>query len=278
MIRKRLYKLYVSTYVVLGSLTLLASYIINSSEINESLTQIEGMWSITIFILFRISFTLGMTLYSFRKCFKQENLHHMDIHFLFGLFFLGLTFGKFLDLLYKLTYFTADKDALLLLLKFRYILIIVTVAPLILIGIDEFLLSKSLHNKKLAINEYKNRVGLILIALVIIFESLIVSLALNLTILRMILIFIHIPSLILIVYIFYNAHKKKNILQIKPLIVATAFFIDLILYAISIMINPLRRRQIGFSATFTIFAELVDLCIIIIIFWGYYAESNIKSN
>ena len=264
--------------MLLGSLTVLASYILHSSEINESLTHIEGMWSITIFILFRISFTLGMALYSFRKCFKQEDLHHLDIHFLFGLFFLGLTFGKSLDLLYKLTYFTADQNALLLLLKFRYILIIVTVAPLILIGIDEYLLSKSLHYKKLAVDDYRNVVGLILITSVIIFESLIVCLSLSLTILQMILIFIHIPSLIVIVYIFYNAHKKKNILQIKPLIVATAFFIDLILYAISIMINPLRRRQIGFSATFTIFAELVDLCIIIIIFWGYYAESYNKSD
>ena len=274
----RLYKLYLSTIVVLCTLTVFTCYILNSSEIYESLTQIEGMWSILIFIVFRISFTLGMTLYSFRKWFKQENLHYMDIHFLFGLFFLGLMFGKSLDLLYKLTYFTADKETLLILLKFRYILIIITVAPLILIGIDNYLLSKSLHYSKLADDNYRNRIDLMIITLVIIIESLIVSLALNLTILRMILIFIHIPSLIVIVYIFYHAHKKKNIFQIKPLIVATAFFIDLILYAISIMINPLRRKQIGFSATFTIFAELVDLCIIIIIFWGYYGNSNNKTD
>jgi len=272
---KRLYKLYLVLIVALGSISVLSFFILNSSEINESLTQIEGMWSVTIFILIRISVTLGMTLYSFRKWFKQEIIHYLDINFLFGLFFLGLTFGKFLDLLYKLTYFTADKDALLLLLKFRYILIIVTVAPLILVGIDEYLLSKSSRYKKLGVDDYRNRVSLILIALVIIFESLIVSLSLSLTILRMLLIFIHIPSLIVIVHIFYNAHKKKRILQIKPLIIATAFFIDLILYAISIMINPLRKKQLGFSATFTIFAELVDLCIIIIIFWGYYAESKI---
>jgi len=141
-------------------MTVFTCYILNSSEIYESLTQIEGMWSILIFIVFRISFTLGMTLYSFRKWFKQKDLHYLDIHFLFGLFFLGLTIGKSLDLLYKLTYFTADKDTLLLLLKIRYILIIITVAPLILIGIDEYLLFKSLRYNKLADDDYRNRVDL----------------------------------------------------------------------------------------------------------------------
>ena len=106
----------------------------------------------------------------------------MDIHFLFGLFFLGLMFGKSIDLLYKLTYFTASKDKLLLLLKLRYILIIITVAPLILIGIDNYLLSKSLHYSKLVDDDYRNRVDLMIITLLIIIESLIVSLALNLTI------------------------------------------------------------------------------------------------
>lgn len=264
--------------MVLYTITVLTFYILNSSEIDKSLTEIQGMWSITIFILIMISFMLGMTLYSFQQWLKQDKLHFLDIHFLFGLFFLGLMFGKSLNLLYKLIYFNADMDTLLLLLKFRYIFIIITVAPLILIGIDKYLLSKSIHFKKLAFDDYRSRIALMIIALLIIFQSLIVSLAFNLTIISMILIFIHIPSLIMIVYTFYNAHKKKNLLQIKPLIIAAAFFLDLILYVISIMINPLRRKSLGFSATYIIFAELVDLCIIIIIFWGYYAKSSHKSD
>ena len=87
MIKNRLYKLYLSTIVAVYTITVLTFFIVNSSEIHESLTEIQGMWSITIFILIMISFMLGMTLYSFQQWLKQDKLHLLDINFLFGLFF-----------------------------------------------------------------------------------------------------------------------------------------------------------------------------------------------
>lgn len=258
--------------VALGSTTVVICYILNISEIYESLTQIEGMWGIIIFILIRISFTLGMSLIAFRQWFNQENLHLLDIPFLFGVFFLALTFGKSLDLLYKLTYFTAEKENLLTLLKIRYILIILTAAPLVLIGIDINLLMISNSYEKLANNSYRNRISLVTITFIIAIESLMIILAPDLIYIRVILICIHIPSLAWITFTFYYVNKAKPSSQMKPLIIAIAFFIDLILYTISIITSPYRNKNIGFSPTYIIFAEVIDLIIIILIFVGFYNE------
>ena len=86
------------------------------------------------------------------------------------------------------------------------------------------------------------------------------------------------PSLAWIVYTFYWAHRNKQLFQIKPLIIAIIFFIDLILYVLSIITNPFRKKIIGFSTSYIIFAELIDLIIIIVIFLGYYMESNYKKD
>ena len=86
------------------------------------------------------------------------------------------------------------------------------------------------------------------------------------------------PSLAWIVYTFYWAHRNKQLFQIKPLIIAVIFFIDLILYVLSIITNPFRKKIIGFSTSYIIFAELIDLIIIIVIFLGYYMESNYKTD
>lgn len=249
-------------------------YFLNIPEIFESLTQIEGMWSIFIFILIRISFTSGMTWYAFRKWFKRKDISLLDIEFLFGLFFLGLTIGKSLDLLYKLTYFTAEKENLLLLLKFRYILIVLTAAPLVLIGLDIITLMISDRYEKIAYSNYKNIINLIIIALITAIESIIIIFAPDLISISVILICIHMPSLAWITCTFYYAHKAEQLSQLKPIIIAIAFFIDFILYTISIITSPYRNKNIGFSPTYIIFAESIDLIIIMIIFLGFHRKSN----
>lgn len=256
--------------VTFGALTVAIYYTLNFPELYESLTQIEGMWSILIFILIRISFTLGMTFYAFRQWFKRTYLRFLDIEFLFGLFFLGLTIGKSLDLLYKLTYFTAEKENLLSLLKIRFVLIILTAAPLILIGLDIVLLRISDRYEKIANNNYRNTINLIIIALISAFESLIIILAPDLISIYEILIYIHMPSLVWITCTFYYARNTEHLSQVKSIIIAFAFFIDLILYTISIITSPYRNKNIGFSPIYIIFAEVIDLIIIMIIFIGFY--------
>jgi len=278
MIRNRIYKKFLLIIVITGSLIIASFYFFNRLEIKESFDEYEGMWSITIFILIRITLTGGMTLIVFRQWFKQDKLHHSDISFLFGLFFLGLVFGKCLDLVYKLTYFTTSKENLLILLKFRYILIILTMIPLIFIGNDIVFLRFSQNYEKFSNDNYRNRLNISLAIIIVSIESLIVILAPDLMTISLILMCIHIPSLIWITYTFYYAYRNRLLLQIKPLLISVVFFLDLVLYTLSIITNPFRRKALGFSPIYTILAEGIDLIIIVIIFLGYYLESDNKPN
>ncbi|GAH00326.1 unnamed protein product, partial [marine sediment metagenome] len=177
-----------------------------------------------------ITLTGGMTLIVFRQWFKQDKLHYSDISFLFGLFFLGLMFGKCLDLLYKLTYFTADNDNILILLKFRYILIILTIIPLIFISNDIIFLRGSQYHEKFANDNYRNRLNISFIVIIISIESVMVIISPNLIIISLVLMCIHIPSLAWITYTFYYAYRNEQLLQIKPLLISVIFSVIPVLF------------------------------------------------
>ncbi len=272
--KKNKIKSFLFTIIIGGFVGIFYLYISHFTAIKNSLNRYEGMWSITIFILFRISITIGMMIYAFWQWCKQKEMHFTDANFLFGLFFLGLVYGKLINLLYILTFYTAGESAILNLLKIRYILIVLTAAPLIFIGIDIVLSSINKNHKNLIDTHYRNKLNSIVIIVLSISESTIIILTPNSIILGLILISFHISSLIWISFTFYYSYGKKHSFQGRPLLISLAFFIDLILYIISIMTLPLRRQTIGYSAIFLIFAELFDLVIIIIIFIGYCYESN----
>ena len=202
--RKVKYKIVISLILILGTIGITFLFSIHSSEITKSLTQIEGMWDITIFILIRISITITMAYFSFLRWFKKEKLKFMDINFLFGLFFLGLAFGKSLDLLYKLIYFTSNEENKLIVLKIRYVLIILTSAPLILIGIDLILNSILNCYKKLTNDLYRTIFSLIVIITLIIIQVAFVIVAFYTFNLQIILFCIHLPSLAWIIYTFFS--------------------------------------------------------------------------
>jgi len=226
------------------------------------------MWIITVVILIRIGITLGMSIYSFWQCFRQEDQSYTDISYLFGLFFLGLAFGKSLDLLFKLIYFTADEMSLIYILKVRYILIILTSAPLIFIGIN-FLI-------KINSNRYKKIIDTSILLIILVIQTTFVLLGHNLITLQIILIFIHLPSLIWIIFTFVYVHKMKKITRINSLIIAIAFLIDLLLYMGSVITSPSRQKSIGFSPLYIILAELIDLSIIVLIFIGFSINTIYK--
>lgn len=271
--RKQSYKVILTFLVIVISITEISMFILYIQEITLTLILYESMFIITIFILFRIGITIGMAFIIFKQWFRQEKIYYMDILFLSGLFFLGLSFGKSLDLLYKLIYFTSNDVDKLKVLKARYLLIIFTSAPLILIGIDLILFSLKENYEKLANEKKRNIVSLVILAMIIVLQSIPVVIAQNITELQYILIILHVPSLIWIFFTFLYANKNKRFNQVKPLIIAIAFLIDLILYISSIITMPLRQSAIGFSAFYMIIAESVDLIIIIIIFFGFYKAS-----
>lgn len=268
------YKISINLIILIGLLALILLFYINYSAIVLSLFFIEGMWILTAFILFRISITAIMGLIAFKCLFKQEKIHFVDISFLFGIFFLGLTIGKALDLLYKLIFFTSDDLNKLNILKIRYILIILTSAPLIFIGINLILFSNKKEYKD--IKDHKNEIiiSLILLLIIVFIQSIIVFIAEDVLQLQRFLLFIHIPSLIWIIFSFLYAKKTQKLPQINSLTLALVFLIDLILYVGSTLIISNGQSNSNFSIIYLIFAETIDLLVIIIIFFGFYGKIN----
>jgi len=270
--KKQLYKLLLALIVISGSLGIIALLIMFNSAMSRSLNQIEGMWTILIVILIRICILSVMTMYMFHQWFKQEAQFLSDIPCLFGSFFLFLIFGKFVDLVFDLTFFTLEQETVLLLIKIRYIIIILNLIPMIFLGIEMIFYAISLkkEHKKLRNEHYRKQLAAVIIVLLVLIESIAVILSPDFSTISVLLPIIAIPSLIIIVWLFTFAYKNKSLSQINPLVVAIGFGG----WTISQITRPLMQKIIGENTTYVVFAEIIDLILFIIIFIGFYLEAN----
>ena len=276
MIKKNLYMGVISLLAVLGTIMITILYAINMSAIYDGYTQTEGIFEVVILILIRIFLLAGMTWVMFRKWYKQEDHYFADLPFLFGLFFFFLIFGKFLDLLFDLTFFTLEKDMVLFLLKIRFFVVILTLFPMIYLSIGMFLYNLSLKEKheKLRVEKHRDKVRIRIIILIVLIEMIAVIMAPNTTIIGILLPVFVIPSLIIIVWLFQFAYRNKRLSQVNPLILTFGFSA----YLVSQIIRPLLQHLVASAALYIIFAELIDLIIFVIIFIGFYMKANYESD
>ena len=273
---EKLYKFLLFLGITLGVLTCVLLYCVNISLIIKTLNEIEGLWAAILIILIRISLLSVMTFYVFNKWFKQENLYLSDIPHLFGLFLLLLIFGKLVDLFWNLTYFRFDEEFVLVLLKIRYFIIILEFIPLMYLSIVMLFYSLSLRERfiKLRDRKYADKLTIRLLIIIALIEMFAVIMAPNVFILGRILPFILIPSLIVIIYIFFFAYKHKRLSEVHPLIIAFGF----LLYTISSILRPLIQAMLGESmhalVMYIIIAEIIDLFVFIVIFIGLYLKAS----
>ena len=269
---KKIYKLTLLLGITLGIIWTITLYTFNISAINKSFNEVEGIWGVVIILLIRISLLSGMTFYMFNRWFKQEKQYISDIPHLFGLFLLILTFGKVLDLFWDLTYFRFNEEFVLFLLRVRYFIIILTFIPLMYLSILMILYSLSLreHFKKLKDENYRNKITIIILSIIVVIEMFAVIIAPDVFTLGRILPFILIPSLIVITYIFFFAYRHQRLSQVHPLIIAIGF----LMYMISSILRPVTQAIIGESAYYIIVVEIVDLFVFIIIFIGLSMKAN----
>ena len=269
---KRLYKSIILLSVTLGVIIVFLSFAFNISLINKSLNEVEGLWGVVIIISIRIILLSVMSFYVFNKWFKQEEQYMSDIPNLFGLFLLLLTFGKILDLFWDLTYFRFDEKFVLFLLKVRFLIIILELIPLMYLSIFMILYLLSLRErfKKLANKKYSDKLTIELLLVIVMIEIFAVVIAPDVFALSRILPFILIPSLIVIIYIFFIAYRHQRLSQVHPLIIAIGF----LLYTISTILRSVIQVMMDESAKPIIISETIDLFVFIIIFIGLYMKAN----
>ncbi len=273
---KRLYKSIILLNVTLGVIIVFLLFAFNISLINKSLNEVEGIWGVVIIISIRIILLSVMSFYVFNKWFNQEEQFISDIPHLFGLFLLLLTFGKALDLFWDLTYFRFDEEFVLFLLKVRFFIIILEFIPLMYLSIIMIFYALSLRErfKKLKNKKYTKKMTIRLLLIIVIIEIFAVIIAPDIFILGRILPFILIPSLLVIIYIFFFAYKHHRLSQVHPLIIAIGF----LFYTVSSILRPVIQVIMGESAYYIILAETIDLFVFIIIFIGLIHEAKDKSD
>ncbi len=256
--KKTLYKYYIISSTILGIITISILYLINISIIAETYAQVEGILEVTIVILIRTLIMSLMTIYMFREWFKQEALFLDDIPFLLALFFLLVTFGKPLDLLYNLIFFALEESIAILLLKLRFIVIISSVAPVIYLCLDIFLFSLSNRYKKLGIESYAVKVKKRLICVIFGIQLFLIIIGPSITYISILLPIFALLSFTGIVYIFIIAYKGKRLSRVNPLVLAIGF----LLIMISSFIRPILQIVLGTGYTSLIISELIDLVVV----------------
>lgn len=276
MLKKNLYMGGIFFLAVLGSIMIVILYTINMKAIYQGYTQTEGTFEVVTLILIRIFLLIGMTWTMFRKWYKQEDHYFADLPFLFGLFFFFLIYGKFLDLLFDLTFFILEEQMVLFLLKIRFFVVILTLFPMIYLSIGMFLYNLSLKEKheKLHVEKHRDKVRIRIIILIVLIEMIAIIMAPNTTIIGILLPLFVIPSLIIIVWLFQFAYKNKRLSQVNPLILTFGFSA----YLVSQIIRPLLQNLLASASLYIIISELIDLVIFIIIFIGFYIKANYISD
>ncbi len=267
---KKQYKYGLLLFVIIGIISIVSLYYINNLLLIDAIVNINGILIVIIVISLRILLLSIISFYLFYKWFKQEAQYLTDIPFLLGLFFLILTFGKTIDLFWDLTYFAFSDDTVLLLLKIRYFIIVIDVAPLIYLGFEIIFFRLEDKYTKLRDKKFMNSLRTKIIVSIVVIESTAIILSPNIGVLGIFLPIFFIPSLIGIVYIFYLAYKLNRLKMVKPKILTIGF----LLCVFTSIFRPIMQITLGETATYIIVVELVDLFVFLVIFMGLYKKTK----
>jgi hypothetical protein len=270
--RLKLYKILLTLGVITGIIAIYFLVIIFTSIITSSLEEIEGIMIVVLIFLARISLMAVAAFYMFQRWFKQEKQYLSDLPFLFGLFFLVLTYGKILDLLWDLIYFSLDDATFLLLMKIRYLLIIITAAPMMYLSIGMILYYLSLKDRfiGLKMEAQRNKITKYLLIIVVICETLAVIMAPTLSFVILLLSIIVIASFAIIVWLFYFSYKNKALSQVNTKILTIGFAALLI----SQLLRSVLQFIIGLNITYVILTEIIDFFVFLSIIMGFFTKSK----
>lgn len=258
--------------ILLGLVGISLLYLFNFSMIIESFYYYyPGSIGVVNIIITRILILSLMTRTLFRKWFKAEKQFFDDIPFLFGLFFLGLIFGKFLDLFVNFSYYSNPIQSLFI-SKIRFILLAFYLVPMLYLSIGMLLFYFSINEKHVKVqNEaYRNKVRIKIVVFIIAIEIFIGIMAPNLKTIGIFYPIVLIPSLFIILWLFWFTYRRKKLSEVNSLFLTIGFGILLL----SQTIRPILQIIFGENPSMIILAEFLDLIVFSIIFMGFIKKSN----
>ena len=270
--RKDIYLSILILSILISAIGVAILYYYLFSHIIETLETVEGTWYILYIIMVRMVVLSVLSIYMFRVWFRQEKQYITDIPFLFALFFLILIYGKSLDILVNFTYFNLPKEQFFTLLKLRHFVVILNMLPLVFFSLEMILFALSLKEKyqKLSDESYRDKIRMLIIIIICVTESAVIILNRDITFTSVYVSLFVFPILIIIIWVFYFAHRNKRLSQINAKILIFGFG----LYLISQFLRPMLHIQLGEIAYFIIIAEITDLIAFVIIFIGLRKKAN----
>ena len=272
MVNPKTVKFMLNGGIVAGLAGIFLLYLVNFSMIIESFYHYyPGSIGVVSIILTRIVILSLMTRTMFKKWFKAEKQFLDDIPFLFGLFFLGLVFGKFFDLFVDFSYYSNPVQSLVI-SKSRFILLVFYLVPMIYLSIGMLLFYRSMNEKRLKLqNEsYRDKLRFRIIAIILSVEIAMGILAPDLKTVGSFYPIVLIPSLLIIIWLFWFTYQRKKLAEVNSFILTIGFSILLL----SQTIRPILQIIFGENPYMITLAEFLDLIVFTIIFIGFLKKAN----
>lgn len=265
-------KILLNCGIIVGLVGISSLYLLNLSMIIESFYYYyPGSISVVIIILIRIIVLSLMTSAMFKKWFKAEKQFLDDIPFLFGMFFLGLIFGKFFDLFVDFSYYSNPTQSLII-SKSRFILLAFYLIPMIYLSIGMLLFYRSMNEKRIKLqNEsYRDSLRRRIIIMILSVEIIMGIFASDLKTVGIFYPIVLIPSLLIIIWLFWFTYQRKKLAEVNSFILTIGFSILLLTQTI----RPILQIIFGENPYMITVAEFLDLIVFTIIFFGFSKKAN----
>jgi len=260
--------------IVAGLVGMFLLYAVNFSMIIESFYHYyPGSIGVVSIIITRIVILSLMTRAMFRKWFKAEKQFLDDIPFLFGLFFLGLVFGKFFDLFVDFSYYSNPVQSLVI-SKMRFILLAFYLVPMIYLSIGMLLFYRSMDEKRVKLqNEaHRDKLRMRIVIIILLLEILMGILAPDLKTVGSFYPIVLIPSLLIIIWLFWFTYQRKKLSEVNSHVLTIGFGVLLL----SQTIRPILQIIFGENPYMITVAEFLDLLVFSIIFIGFSKKANYR--
>lgn len=272
MVNAKRMKLLLILGILAGLSGILMLYISNISMIIESFYfYYPGSIGVVCVIMIRIIVMSLMTYIMFSKWFKGEKQFLDDIPFLFGLFFLGIVFGKFIDLFVDFSFYSNPTQSLII-SKIRFILLAFDLIPMIFLSIGMLLFYMSINKNRVKIqNEhYRNKLRFCILLIILSIEIIMGILAPDLKVVGLFYPIVLIPSLLIIIWLFWFTYQRKKLSEINSFILTLGFGALLL----SQTVRPVLQIIFSENPFMITIAEVLDLSVFTIIFIGFLMKSN----
>jgi hypothetical protein len=248
-------------------------FYLNWSILTTAFNVFPYMEGLLWFVIFRTIFAAMFSFYFFYKWFTQEVIYPSDAHFLFGLYFFLMTFGKINDLfIYLGRPSELSSDILFMFFRIRFFLMVVNSFPLLYIGLEALFMILGIYITNFNRNKFNIlRISIISSIAIFIFILLIIAPGIDFILNAPILPIIAGLTMLGIVVMFIYMYKKQRLSQVHGLIIGIGFLFFIIS---SIFVQILNRTE---NPGYILLAEIVNTIVYSVVLIGFLKKPNFST-